>query len=56
MMVYGDSLKNCIVAIVVPDEEFLKIWNAKSGKKLTLSTANADPDFKKEVMDDILEL
>ena len=30
--VYGDSLKSCCVAIIIPDEEVLASWAAKNGK------------------------
>ncbi len=33
-MVYGDSLKNCCVAIVVPEEGAMKKWAAENGKLL----------------------
>jgi long-chain acyl-CoA synthetase len=33
-MVYGDSLKNCCVAIVVPEESRMKAWAKDNGKLL----------------------
>jgi len=31
-MIYGDSLKNCAVAIVAPDEAALEAWAKANGK------------------------
>lgn len=52
--VYGDSLRSCTIAIIVPDEEWLKNWAQQHNK----STADCfkDPAFKKEIMDEILQL
>ena len=50
--VYGDSLKNALVAIVVPDEAHVKAWCAETGKE----DAFEDPDYKKLVLDDMLRL
>ena len=29
--IYGDSLKSCVVAIIVPDEEAVKLWAEENG-------------------------
>ena len=50
--VYGDSLKNCLVAIVVPEEAHVKAWCEANGE----SDAYGNADFKKEILDDILNL
>jgi hypothetical protein len=31
-MVYGDSLRSCTVAIIVPQSDRVKKWAAESGK------------------------
>lgn len=31
-MVYGDSLKNCCVGIIVPNPSTVKAWAAENGK------------------------
>lgn len=54
-MVYGDSLKSCAVAIVVVDEPKAKAFQDAHGKS-DLASVYEDPDFYKEVMDDILRL
>jgi long-subunit acyl-CoA synthetase (AMP-forming) len=36
-MVYGDSLKACVIAIIVPDMSKLKQWAADNGKKFKLT-------------------
>ena len=33
MFLFGDSLKSCCVAIVVPDEEVLLKWASDNGRK-----------------------
>ena len=50
--VYGDSLKNCLVAVVIPEEAEMKAWCAANGKE----DGCVDADFKKVVMDDMLRL
>ena len=50
MFVYGDSLKNCLVAIVVPEEVEVKKWSSANGKEDPCS----DPGFKKIILDDML--
>ena len=32
--IYGNSLQNCVVAIVVPDEDWVKKWAQDHGKYL----------------------
>ena len=50
-MICGDSLKNCTVAVVTPDEEKINLWAEQNGKES--SAAYEDPDFKAEILDDI---
>jgi len=54
-MVYGDSLKNCCVAIVVPDPDFAQRWGKENGKT-DMADILADATFKKEVYDDMIRL
>jgi long-chain acyl-CoA synthetase len=35
-MVYGDSLKNCCVAIIVPEEGRMKKWASENGKQIII--------------------
>ena len=53
-MIYGDSLKDCVVAIVVPDEIAAKKWAEANGKEE--SEICTDEDFKKAIMDDMVNL
>ena len=54
-MVYGDSLKSCTVAIVIPEEAIVTKWctdhNIASNAEVLTSA-----EFKKEVMDDMAKL
>jgi len=54
-MVYGDSLQNCVVAVVIPDEEKAKAFKEQAGKN-DLAEVYADATFKKEVMEDMERL
>lgn len=54
--VYGDSLKNNVVAIVVPDAVFAKSWAEKKGVASDLASVCQNADFKKELFDDLLQL
>ena len=50
--VYGDSLKNCLVAIVVVEEAKAKEWCTANGKE----DACSDPEFKKLIMNDMMRI
>jgi long-chain acyl-CoA synthetase len=46
IFVYGDSLQSCLVAIVVPDADYAKIWAAEKGLAgATLEQLIANKDF-----------
>ena len=55
MMVYGDSFKNCAVAIVVPDEAALANW-AKANGKEPADVYNEQTEYAKVVLDSINEV
>lgn len=48
---YGDSLKSCTVAIVVPQETKVKEWADANGK--TVDEAYTNADFMKIVLDEL---
>lgn len=51
-MVYGDSLKNCCVAIVVPEPTMLKTWAESNGAKdKSDEEIISSPEFKKFLLD-----
>ena len=50
--VYGDSLKNCLVAIVVVEEAKAKEWCTANRKEDVCS----DPEFKKLIMNDMMRI
>jgi len=54
-MVYGDSLKSCTVAIVVPEETVAQEWMKSHGKS-SLAEVYEDDEFKKEIMEDMARL
>ena len=54
IMICGDSLRHCTVAIVTPDEERMKAWATANSKET--SACFEDPDFKAEIMDDIIHV
>lgn len=54
-MVYGDSLQNCVVAVVIPDEANAKAFQARAGKN-DLAEVYADPEYKREIMEDMNRL
>lgn len=48
---YGDSLRSCTVAIVVPQPDKVEAWAKEHGK--TPKDAYTDPGFKALIMDEI---
>ena len=55
IMVYGNSYKNCAVAIVVPDEQALETW-AKANGKSSADVYADQAEYCKVVMDSINEV
>lgn len=55
-MIYGDSLKNCVVGIVVPEEAAVKKWAAKNGKSDNMTELCKDEDLKKFILDDMVRI
>ncbi|XP_008197074.1 long-chain-fatty-acid--CoA ligase 5 isoform X5 [Tribolium castaneum] len=51
--VHGESLKSCIIAIVVPDVDVIKCWATENGIPGTLSVLCNNPDVKQLIMDDM---
>jgi long-chain acyl-CoA synthetase len=55
--VYGNSLEPSLVAILIPDEEFLVPWAEKNGfGKLDLKSLCAKPEIKKIIFNDLLKV
>ena len=52
-MVYGDSLQNCCVAIIVPDKEAVAAWAAANGKNVEAIYETQDQDFKQVLFEEI---
>ena len=53
--VYGDSMQSCLVAILVPDVDFVNTWKASQDAFASLSFQDlcSNDEFKKVVFDDI---
>ena len=54
-MVYGDSFKNCAVAIVVPDEASMATWATANGKEVK-DVFESQDEYAKVVLDSINEV
>lgn len=55
--VYGDSLKNNVVAIVVPDKDAVTAWGKAAGTaNPDYDTICADEQFKKDLFADLIKL
>ena len=54
-MVYGDSLKSCTVAIVIPDEAEIQKWQQDKGFS-SVGAVLEDAAFKKAIQDDMARL
>lgn len=53
--VYGESLKSCVIAIVVPDVEAVKAWAAQNGIGGTLSVLCNDERVKKIIFEELIQ-
>ncbi|KAL0973937.1 hypothetical protein UPYG_G00213180 [Umbra pygmaea] len=56
VFVHGDSLQACLVAIIVPDPDFLPGWAKKRGLEGSYSELCNNMDVKKAILEDILKL
>uniref|UniRef100_A0A6A7FS43 Long-chain-fatty-acid--CoA ligase n=2 Tax=Hirondellea gigas TaxID=1518452 RepID=A0A6A7FS43_9CRUS len=56
VFVHGESLKSSVVAVIVPDVDYLKAWARANGIPGTLSVLCADPDVNTLILDDINNL
>lgn len=54
VFVHGESLKSCIIAIVIPDVDVIKCWAVENGIPGTLSVLCVNPEVKRLIMDDML--
>lgn len=53
IMIYGDSLKNCCVAVIVIDEVNAKQWATANGKGENMSALCNDKAFRAVVQDSL---
>ncbi|TNN62289.1 Long-chain-fatty-acid--CoA ligase 1 [Liparis tanakae] len=56
VFVHGESLKACLVGIVVPDPDFLPIWSKKKGIDGSYSELCRNKDVKNAILEDMLRL
>ncbi|XP_059476454.1 long-chain-fatty-acid--CoA ligase 5 isoform X2 [Neocloeon triangulifer] len=54
VFVHGESLKSCIVAVVVPDVEVIKQWASENQIAGTLSVLCAHSEVKRLILDDMI--
>ncbi|XP_066589517.1 long-chain-fatty-acid--CoA ligase 6 isoform X2 [Prorops nasuta] len=54
VFVHGESLKSCVVGIVVPDVDVVKCWASENGIPGTLSVLCNNPEVKRLILDDML--
>lgn len=54
VFVHGESLKSCIVAIIVPEVDVIKCWALENKISGTFSVLCANPEIKKLIMDDMI--
>ncbi|CAD7081095.1 unnamed protein product [Hermetia illucens] len=54
VFVYGESLKSCIVAVVVPDVDVLKCWAQENNIPGTLTVLCNNPSVKELILTDML--
>ncbi|XP_077284465.1 long-chain-fatty-acid--CoA ligase 6 isoform X2 [Arctopsyche grandis] len=54
VFVYGESLKSCIVAIVVPDVDVVKCWALENKIPGTLSVLCNNPEVKQLILQDMV--
>ncbi|XP_055528399.1 long-chain-fatty-acid--CoA ligase 1 isoform X1 [Wyeomyia smithii] len=54
VFVHGESLKSCVVAVVVPDVEVIKSWAMENNIPGTLSVLCNNPDVKQLIMSDMI--
>uniref|UniRef100_A0A3Q2DR16 Arachidonate--CoA ligase n=1 Tax=Cyprinodon variegatus TaxID=28743 RepID=A0A3Q2DR16_CYPVA len=56
IFVHGDSLKACLVGIVVPDPDFLPMWAKRKGFEGSYLDLCSNKDVKAAILEDILVL
>ncbi|KAM8843443.1 long-chain-fatty-acid--CoA ligase 1a isoform 1-T1 [Synchiropus picturatus] len=56
IFVHGDSLKACLVGVVVPDPDFLPIWAKKRGIEGSYTELCKNKEVKSNILEDILQL
>lgn len=55
-LIYGDSLKNNVVSIVIPDEPWAKGWARDNGVEGDFAAICENPELKKLIVADMLRL
>jgi long-chain acyl-CoA synthetase len=53
--VYGDSYESFLVAIVVPDDDYIKKWSSQNGNSLQITTSSgSNAKLRQVVLDDMI--
>lgn len=55
LMIYGNSHKNCVVAIIVVEDLIVKEWGKTHNKGEDLGVLCKDPELKKFILDSMIE-
>jgi long-chain acyl-CoA synthetase len=55
-MIYGDSLKNCCVAIISLEEPNVIKWAEERGKANDMNALANDPELKKDILDSMIQI
>ncbi|XP_054155212.1 long-chain-fatty-acid--CoA ligase 1-like [Oppia nitens] len=56
IFIYGESLKSCLVAVIVPEVDILNLWCRKNNIRGTLRDLCQNTDVKKVIMNDLISL
>ena len=56
IFIYGNSLRNNVVAVVVPEEKWVLLWAEKQGKQDNFAELIKSVDLKNEIAEDMLKI
>ncbi|RLN55150.1 hypothetical protein BBJ28_00027179, partial [Nothophytophthora sp. Chile5] len=53
LFVYGDSLKSCLVGVLVPDPKIAEAWAQEQGLSIERAQIVSNPQYQRDVMEDM---